>query len=944
MATLNHSSIVSDLHAFHSRYYLASNQKLVLLGTESLDDLEGFVRANFNAVPGPALQLPEAWDGGYIRPATARPLDAPFDSSSVLPFLPFTAGDGRVNGSLGWNVSWVPASSPSHSLSLYFPFPSNKAPLASTFTPNALGYISYLLGHEGSAHTLCNSLKSRSLAQSVSVDTAMDSKSVNQSILAINVVLTEAGNSYESRVAVLDAIFEYIALLQSTPLTGPTSHEKHYATMLSEDALRFEYAQKQDSADYVKALSSRMSYYLDFGLPIEQILWSPAKVHAFSAEAVAAALGFLSRENVAVVWSSSDMADQALRDSIAPPSAWQTDSFYNIIFLREPLTDSFRSKPAGASTGMELPPLTNEFLPRDFTVLDVSGLVTAAAAEVPPATVAQDLLRATVGPFNASANLPVSLPLPGAASADPTLAPNVLLYKPDVQGFALPYAFFSVFLRWTPGFMSDPTPLPGAGSNQGWTTGALRQVQFQLYLVVLDDVLNPLRYQLSLLGYSLAIQPHPAHIGVGVTLSGFSSNLGTILHQLMPSLLFDDEALASLTAARFDTLRSILLQTTYESYPFKQPYSHGLDYTALWEERSRSSVAVLQSLLARDDPSVATLQSIQSFWRSHALQTLGVTSFAYGNLNITAAYALHATFMDALTANPPMGAPLTTAEVSESMALNAEELFQIPAGNHSFRFDHSVLNPAELNSALVFSLQICQAGSDDGSNLASLRENLLLSLLGQMLSEAAFNVLRTQWSLGYMVFGQLRSSPGAVSSATGRDFTVIVQNALVSPRVLEAKVEWFLRRFATEILDPLNEADLATQKDALRFALQHARNSALSMDANWAGEWAEIFSRARDVTRSDLRLARQLSVLDTLTQSDLQSFYTQRFLDPQTRRKLVVSVFGSQWSLPPPDPTIADAPEWAIQLVAADQDLGNVTERAQTRGDDGWSAWPAVTP
>jgi insulysin len=83
-------------------------------------------------------------------------------------------------------------------------------------------------------------------------------------------------------------------------------------------------------------------------------------------------------------------------------------------------------------------------------------------------------------------------------------------------------------------------------------------------------------------------------------------------------------------------------------------------------------------------------------------------------------------------------------------------------------------------------------------------------LLSQILSEPAFNILRTQEQLGYIVFCSSWPYPGSVE----KGLRIIIQSEK-NPGYLETRVETFLDRMKTK-LEEMDEDEFAQQKDGLK--------------------------------------------------------------------------------------------------------------------------------
>jgi insulysin len=119
-----------------------------------------------------------------------------------------------------------------------------------------------------------------------------------------------------------------------------------------------------------------------------------------------------------------------------------------------------------------------------------------------------------------------------------------------------------------------------------------------------------------------------------------------------------------------------------------------------------------------------------------------------------------------------------------------------------------VPNPNEPNSALTYYLRY-------GSH-TNQRNRVLNALLTQIISEPAFNILRTKEQLGYIVSATTWVSPG--SSDAG--LRIVVQSER-GPVYLENRVEAFFEHMKME-LEEMSEAIFAEQKTGLQIKWQEA--------------------------------------------------------------------------------------------------------------------------
>jgi len=1004
LSSLNRSDIHEQLRDFHRQHYTADNMALVLIGREPLDELQRMATGLFQKVPGPALvedaaqeekvkcgagargsaNGTESTDGqaatqgdakkdescvveqtGFVAPASSPAASL---SSRPLPFVPHSAAVRQL-------VTFVPVSTPSHTLSLYFPLPSSKGPGLARFRQDAAGFLSYTLGHEGSERTLCSLLTRRDgLATEVAVGAAADSRLQDQTLLAVEVTLTPKGNSEQGRAQVLRRVFDAIELLRAASLD---QLRQLYATMQGEAQLRWRFAEKDEPMVAAQSLAARMTELLrqhvgtegqssaaaggnGTGLSnrsngtvfdVRDLLLEPARVHGFDdGAAIVEALSFLTPDNVLVTRSSSDLASAGAREAVAPAGEWRMEPHYGVLYHAEPLdlVALLAVAPALEPT-LELPPLRNPFLPDRFDVLDVAGLAKAAEAEGTAADgLAVQQLRAAVGAFDPSQPLSPPLALPPLDPQQPPVASR-LFYQPDVQSFGLPYAFFGTLFRLPTGTLQEPVD----------------QLRLQLYLLALGDGLRAARYQLGLLNCKVDVVVRPAQQGFSVTAAGFAATLPTVWDFLLSQLV----SLRGLSDARLSELRLELLQSAaYAGYASRQqPYQHALDFQRLWEERGRHSAEELTEALQRDARLVnGTVDELRRWVTEHALPSVGLAALAYGSLNISEAQRLHRGTEAALE-EVGLGAPLGAEELDTIDAEAAQAVFQLPltvasASNSesqqvsdsavpaSYLFRHAVLNTAEQNSALLFNLQLGPTGGDgeglSGDALSErlrIRRGVLLQLLSQLLGEAAFSVLRTQWSLGYLLWAIRRESP--VGSGGGRhgvsSFTFLLQNARESPRFLEARVEEFLLLFRSGQLAALSEPAFQQQVESLGTALKLQQAAKGSMAQHFERLWAIVQSEPdRPLFQ---REEAQLEALGEVMRADLLDFFDEYFAtDGASRRKSVMLLYGAGHNATEQADmqVVARESEQLQQTLTRGIDLGAIAQREAMRVAQRWAAWP----
>ena len=143
-----------------------------------------------------------------------------------------------------------------------------------------------------------------------------------------------------------------------------------------------------------------------------------------------------------------------------------------------------------------------------------------------------------------------------------------------------------------------------------------------------------------------------------------------------------------------------------------------------------------------------------------------------------------------------------------------------------------VPNPNEPNSALTYYVHY-------GSKIDR-RLRVTAALLTQILSEPAFNILRTKEQLGYIIWARMWSPPGDNDAG----LRILVQSAR-SPVYLEERVGAFLDHMKG-VIELMTDEEFAEQKNGLE---RKWREVAKNLNEEVSGFWAHIDSGYLDFLR-----------------------------------------------------------------------------------------------
>jgi insulysin len=210
------SLVRDELLAFYDKHYSANVMRLVVLGAESLDELESLVVPMFSPVPNKAFEHSDIEVPAFAE--GALPMEVQIKPQATL-----------------------------RQLQVLFPIADYRA----RYKAKPLSYLGNLVGHEGEG-SLLSQLKAEGLAESLAAGSGLGWR--GGALFSVSVTLTEEGVANRDRV--LQLLFAYMDMLREE---GPKEWLYDEQARLAELAFRFK--EKGSPMGYVSALASGMHYY-----------------------------------------------------------------------------------------------------------------------------------------------------------------------------------------------------------------------------------------------------------------------------------------------------------------------------------------------------------------------------------------------------------------------------------------------------------------------------------------------------------------------------------------------------------------------------------------------------------------------------------------------------------------------------------------------------------
>lgn len=309
--------IRKEFISFHDEHYSANRMKLVVLGKESLDELETWVGDLFEGVHN--KDLPKTrWDG--VQPFTKDELMTQIFAKPVM--------DQRT-------------------LEIYFPYEDED----DLYETQPSRYISHLIGHEGPGSLLAY-IKAKGWANGLSAGPM--AVGPGSAFFQISIKLTEEGLTMYQKL--VEVTFQYISLIKETP---PQEWIVEEVKGMSE--VDFKFQEKSSASDFARGMVSTMQK----PLPREWLLSGETLIRKFDAAGISKALDYLRPDNYRLTLISQQY-----------PGNWdQKEKWYGTEYKVEPIPLEFADavkKAAKSTTKDRLPdlhlPHRNEFIPSKLTV------------------------------------------------------------------------------------------------------------------------------------------------------------------------------------------------------------------------------------------------------------------------------------------------------------------------------------------------------------------------------------------------------------------------------------------------------------------------------------------------------------------------------------------------------------------------------------------------
>ena len=300
-----------ELIAFYQQYYSANLMKLVVLGAESLDELEALVAPRFS-------------------PIVNNKVDIPVHSEQLI-----------ATGQSPLLIEMKPLKE-LRELSISFQL----AKMQPHWRVKPARFLAALIGHEGPG-SLLQLLKSRGWADSLSAGAGLEDRS--SGLFMIDIGLTPEGYRHHEKITEL--VFAWIKIIRESGL-----EKWRYKEQANLAALAFRFQEKLDPMRYVSSLASSMQYF-----PVTDVLHGNYVMARYDQSLIKQVAQSLSPENSFIMLTAPEVETEQLSKRYQTP--------YRVRPINKSTVDKWRnptSEPALAVAEQ------NPYIPENLALIEPS--------------------------------------------------------------------------------------------------------------------------------------------------------------------------------------------------------------------------------------------------------------------------------------------------------------------------------------------------------------------------------------------------------------------------------------------------------------------------------------------------------------------------------------------------------------------------------------------
>ncbi|OEU06209.1 Peptidase_M16-domain-containing protein, partial [Fragilariopsis cylindrus CCMP1102] len=734
----NGTHIREQLLDFFQTYYRKSLSlyKLVILGRESLDELEEMVQKYFGELVEIFEEKQDKLGSSESSETTTTHVTKEMLRNELYP--------SPKQWYVPQRLHIIPISQ-IHSLELQFPIRE----IISLYQTKPTRYLSHLLGHEGKGSLLSYLKNTKQYVTELYADDG--SKSCHDfSIFTIHMELTLLGLTNVNEIITI--IFGYIQLLQTK---GPQEWIHNESQTISETQFRF--LSQRNPMDYTCSLAGRMQNY-----PSQHYLSGPYKTFDWSSTLVEECLTALNPDNMLILLSSPTF-DNGDEDNEEPSVCTEVEPWYgtkySTIELLSNELNTWKSIQHTSYPELQLPEV-NDMIATDLTLLHTT------TSESNDDGKSKDDVEATTTELSSSSSSSFPKDQPQCIHQDSNIT---IWYKPD-NIFDMPKV--NIMIRFT--------------SGQG-SFSPHQSIAAQIFTELVEEQCNEFSYEATMAGLHCDISPSSGS-GIELQISGYNHKAHVLVEKLIDTIMDllnngndkeddNDDHITEL----FDRVK-YKIEQSIQSFLVGQPYQHCI-YGGDLILASQGTTTIDDKLIALKS---ITLKDVITFGNIF-MKFCQLDSLVHGNASASAVVEV---------VTPIIRTPLEKRVIQ----LNNSNSSSSSSSPLSYLYRFAEFNEANTNSCVAIILQM---------GILDMKSNAMLAFINHLIREPAFNQLRTEEQLGYIVHTSVKTSGDHI-----KGLLVLIQSDSFNPNHVEERIELFLMNYRQKLVD-MSESDFQTHVDAM---------------------------------------------------------------------------------------------------------------------------------
>ena len=362
---------------------------------------------------------------------------------------------------------------------------------------------------------------------------------------------------------------------------------------------------------------------------------------------------------------------------------------------------------------------------------------------------------------------------------------------------------------------------------------------------ILTEHCNEFTYLASMAGLHSSFSA--SREGIELHMSGYSHKMDRLLARIVQAL---QDMSTTLTQDLLDRLVD-KMQRQLENFAVSPPYQHamyGADLVLL--ETKWTTEKKMEALTAVTKPQLVAFY--QAFLGRFHLEVL-----VHGNVAPNVATTLTMSLLDAFEPCIPFAMP-------------EQRVVQLATGQeYVYRFEE--FNPENTNSCLEIIYQI---------GPMALAENAILALVHHLIKEPAFNELRTEEQLGYLVHTSIHTCGDDI-----KGLLLMIQSDAYDPLHLDTRVEAFWVRFRTTLVQMTAEDFSSNVNAVVKNFLEQNKNVGEESSRYW-----DVISKKNYMFQKYQQIAEHVKVIH----KNQVLIFWDKYLSQGSphRKKLSIQVFS----------------------------------------------------